>query len=263
MARFVAKKLAIRWRVWHHKCMSVRRKSVAEAVRSRVEAGGERLWRFDDFGDLPFVAVAHALSRLAKEGVVRRLSKGTYFRGRDTVFGPSHPNPEAMQRLAARTRNVSPAGLAAANVLGFTTQAGARAEVSTSAGSLPRKLVGKDTVVHTRRPAAWAGLSDRDAALLDFFRHPNRITDLGPEETTQRTLQLLSERGCFRRLLAVAGSEPPRVRALLGALGERLGQQTSALNQLRRSLNPLTRFDFGIYSDLPNARAWQAKADRR
>lgn len=243
--------------------MPVGKKSVARVVQSRVKTGGERLWRFDDFGDLSFVAVAHALSRLAKEGVVRRLSKGTYFRGRDTAFGPSHPNPEAMQRLAARTHDVFPAGLAAAGLLGFTTQSGARAEVSTSAGSLPRKLVGKDTVIHTRRPAAWAGLSDRDAALLDFLRRPNRITDLAPEEATRRTLELLSEHGCFKRLIAVAGTEPPRVRALLGALGERIGKRPGVLAGLRRSLNPLTRFDFGVYAVLPNAREWQAKGDRR
>lgn len=168
-----------------------------------------------------------------------------------------------MQRLAARTSDISPAGLAAAGLLGFTTQSGARAEVSTSAGSLPRKLVGKDTVVHTRRPAAWAGLPDRDAALLNFFRHPDRTTDLGPEATTQRTLDLLSERGCFKRLFAVAGTEPPRVRALLGALGERLGERRSVLDELRRSLNPLTRFDFGVYAVLPNAHEWQAKGRRQ
>lgn len=38
-------------------------------------------------------------------------------------------------------------------------------------------------------------------------------------ETISRTLQLLKERGRYERLVSVAASEPPRVRALLGALG--------------------------------------------
>jgi hypothetical protein len=42
--------------------------------------------------------------------------------------------------------------------------------VATSGFKLPRKLLGRDTVVHTRRPEAWAGLSEMDAALLDFMR---------------------------------------------------------------------------------------------
>ena len=45
-----------------------------------------------------------------------------------------------------------PAGIAAANLLGFTTQNAARVEVATDGLSLPRLIVGKETVIHTRRP---------------------------------------------------------------------------------------------------------------
>lgn len=130
-------------------------------------------------------------------------------------------------------------------------------------GSLPRKLVGSETVVHTRRPAAWSGLSERDAALLEFLRHPGRDSELSPEDTVRRTLSLLSERGCFTRLAAVAETEPPRIRALLGALGEQLGVRATILRRLRQSLNPLSRFDFGLFAGMPNARIWQAKGRRQ
>jgi hypothetical protein len=46
---------------------------------------------------------------------------------------------------------------------------------------------------------------------------------------------------------------------MLGALGEQLGSNPRTLQALQRSLNPLSRFDFGILSALPNAREWQAK----
>jgi hypothetical protein len=46
---------------------------------------------------------------------------------------------------------------------------------------------------------------------------------------------------------------------MLGALGERLGGDPKTLQSLRRSLNPLSRFDFGTLAALPNAQAWQAK----
>ena len=142
---------------------------VMRLVRQRIERGGERLWRFDDFRDLPFSAVAKALSRLTRVGTIERLSKGTYYRTRQTTFGKSRPNPTTIRQLAARHKTVFPSGLAAANLLGFTTQTGRQSEVATSALSLPRKLVGDDTVVHTRRPEAWAGLPEKDAALLDFL----------------------------------------------------------------------------------------------
>ena len=228
-------------------------------VRQRIEHGGERLWRFEDFRDLPLPAAAQALSRLARNGTLERLSKGIYYRARETAWGRSRPNPMALQRLAAQGRGIFPSGIAAASALGFTTQTANRGEVSTSASSLPRKLMGTETVIHTRRPAAWTGLSEIDAALLDFLRHGGRFTELTPEGTIQKVLTLLSEPGRFERLRQAAASEPPRVRAMLGALGEQLGGNPKTLASLRSSLNPLSRFDFGVLNALPNARAWQAK----
>src|ERR1700686_1110964 len=77
-------------------------------VRERIERGGERLWRFEDFRDLPLSAVAQALSRLARLGAVERLSKGIYFRSRPTGLVKSLPNPAAIQRLASRRQTVFP-----------------------------------------------------------------------------------------------------------------------------------------------------------
>lgn len=232
---------------------------VMRLVRQRIERGGERLWRFDDFRDLPFSAVAKALSRLTRVGTIERLSKGTYYRTRQSTFGKSRPNPTTIRQLAARHKTVFPSGLAAANLLGFTTQTSRQSEVATSALSLPRKLVGDDTVVHTRRPEAWAGLPEKDAALLDFLRHGAKFSELGQEETIKRIFSLLLEQGRLDRLLRIAETEPPRVRAMLGALAERLGKNGRALHRLRASLNPLSRFDFGMLTALPNAIGWQAK----
>ncbi len=228
-------------------------------VRQRIERGGERLWQPEDFRNLSFMAVAQALSRLKREGTLERLSKGVYYRTRDTAFGKSRPNPATIQKLAAKRKTVFPAGIAAANLLGFTTQTARRSEIATSALSLPRKLVGSETVIHTRRPQAWASLSDEDAALLDFLRKGGGTSELSPEETLRRTVALLSEKGRFQRLLKVADSEPPRVRAMLGAIGEQIGKKNAALQRLRDSLNPFSRFDFGLLSGLSQARAWQAK----
>ena len=234
-------------------------RQTAKWIRHRIEEGGERLWRFEDFRGVPVSAVAQALSRLAREGELQRLSKGVYYRARRTALGNSLPNPAAMRRLAATRKTVFSAGVTAANLLGFTTQTTGRAEIATSALSLPRKLVGGETVIHTRRPEAWAGLSQAEAALLDFLRCGGRTSELSPEETVSRTLVLLRHRGRFERLLNVADSEPPRVRAILGAIGEELGKRPAVLNRLRASLNPLSRFDFGVLSALPGSRRWQAK----
>jgi hypothetical protein len=231
-------------------------------VRRRIERAGERLWRLEDFSDLPFAAVAQSLSRLTREGALERLSKGVYYSSRPTTFGKSLPSPAAIRQLASRRKTVFPSGIAAANLLGFTTQTARHSEVATSALSLPRKLIGSETVVHTRRPEAWTSLSETDAALLDFLRRGGQTSELSPKETIARTVALLSERGRFERLLKAAASEPPRVRAILGAIGEQMGKKTAAIRRLRASLNPFSRFDFGLLAGLPGARHWQAKGQR-
>jgi len=46
---------------------------------------------------------------------------------------------------------------------------------------------------------------------------------------------------------------------MLGALGEELHKSPKLLGQLKRGLNPLSRFDFGRLESLRYAREWQAK----
>src|SRR5258706_6458205 len=231
----------------------------ASLVRDRIEQGGERVWRLEDFRDQPFMGVAQALSRLARAGLIERLSKGVYYRARQTVFGDSRPTPAAIGQLAARSISLFPSGTAAANLLGFTTQTARRGAIATNAPSLPRKLVGQDTVIHTRRPEAWSRLTEAEAALLDFLRRGGRDSELSPADTVRKTLALLSESDRYAHLVNVARTEPPRVRALLGALGQQLEASPQTLAALRDSLNPASRFDFGLFAALPDSRAWQAK----
>jgi hypothetical protein len=239
----------------------LRTRNAARTVRQQIEAGGERVWRMSDFAGLPFPAVAQTLSRMTRQGQLRRLGKGLYYRQRQTAFGPSLPNPAVIRSLPVRQR-AFPAGLAAANLLGFTTQNPARIELATEGMSLPRLIVGADAVVHTRRPPAWRSLSDTEAALLDFLRNRGETSELSPQETVQRLLAHLREPGRYERVLQAAATEPPRVRAILGAVGQELQQPPGVLNWLRASLNPLSRFEFGILSALPPAQEWQAKERR-
>lgn len=168
----------------------------------------------------------------------------------------SLPSGSASAALALRAP-VHPAGLTAANVLGFTTQNPARLEYATPAHDPPRALA--DANVRTRRPASREGLPVEDGALLEFLRDRGRSSDLSPEATYERLYQLLRDPSRFARLARAALDEPPRVRAMLGALGTEVGADEAALRRLRKSLNPLSRFDFGLLRGLPHAREWQAQ----
>lgn len=234
----------------------LRSQSAAKRVRQRILAGGERFWRHEDFEGLSPSGVATALSRLARDGELLRVRKGVYFRSRPTVIGPSVPAASGAVASSLRVP-LHPAGLSAANLLGLSTQNPARREYATPASDPPTALAGSR--VRTRRPRARAMLTAEEGALLELLRDRASTSDLSPPETARRLRNLLSDRERFARLAQAATQEPPRVRAMLGALGELAGAEEQRLQILRKSLNPLSRFDFGVLSALPNARDWQAK----
>jgi hypothetical protein len=104
-----------------------------------------------------------------------------------------------------------------------------------------------------------ATFSDQNCRYFQDCQTPRRSELATSSLTVQKTLGLLATDGHLERLLIVADSDPPRVRALLGALAEELGREPAARTRLRASLNPLSRFDFGQFTSLTHARKWQAK----
>lgn len=225
-------------------------------MRARIEKGGERYWRHTDFADLTPAAVVQALHRLERANAIRRVRKGLYYRGRATAFGPSIPSTADLASLGLHGA-LQPAGLTAANALGFTTQNPARPEYATNWPNPPTGIAG--AVIHTRRPSSRSRLTAREGAILEFLRERGRTSDLGSTGTILRLLQLLREGNTFAHLAAATADEPPRVRAMLGALGEEMRANPAQVARLRQSLNPLSRFDFGLLRSLKHAHDWQAK----
>lgn len=236
--------------------------NVASSLRAHIERGGERVWKFEDFKNYPTAAVVKELSRLVKLGKLKRLSKGIYYRSKITSFGESKPNLTELKKYAQKKKRIFPSGLSASNLLGLTSQNPQIAEVSTSSSSIPRKLIGEKIVINSRRPSAWSKLTEKEASVLDFLRGKALATDLESKEVIKRVLNILSEDNIYEHLLKVSSTEPPRVRAMLGALGEKLNKPDQVLQKLKESLNPLSKFDFGNLSELQNASNWQAKVKK-
>jgi len=232
-------------------------RSAADAVRTSVSGSGDRFWKHSDFEHLSALGVATELSRLARKGELQRVRKGVYYRSAPTAFGPSLPAATAAAAQAL-TVPVHPAGLSAANLLGLTTQNPLRTELATTAAKPPTALA--NASVHTNRPAARKRLTAREGAILEVLRDRANTSDLPPHETAQRLLEALAQERTYQRLaVAALAGEPPRVRAMLGALGQELDVPDRLLTRLRASLNPLSRFDFGALQALRHAPEWQAK----
>lgn len=238
--------------------MKTNRTNTSLYIHQLILEQGEGYWRHSDFAGLPPTAVSKTLSRMAQAGEIQRIGKGLYYRPRQTRFGSSRPSQSEIQKLPV-TQTLHPAGLSAANLLGFTTQNSLQSEFATPANSVPRTIVGDRAKVRTRRPETWKHLSNTEAALLDLLRSRAKLSELPPEETKQHLLECFREGESFDRLASVADAEPPRVRAMLGAIGQELGKSSQQLKKLRQSLNPISRFDFGILANLLYAKEWQAK----
>jgi hypothetical protein len=229
-----------------------------ESIRQRILAGGEGFWNHQDLADYPPATIAKTFTQLVKEGILQRISKGHYYHPRPTRFGNSQPVRSELPYQLTQTR-VYPAGVNAANLLGFTTQNAIDGTFATTASSLPTAWLGQRAKLFTRRPSTWENLAATEAALLDFLRSRGEWSDLSPAETNQQLLNHFRVPGRFDRLVAIAHAEPPRVRAMLGAIGQELKHSKDLLQQLRTGLNPYSRFEFGKLSSLWYAQEWQAK----
>jgi len=241
-----------------------RQASAMDMARKCIRRAPGSLIRATDLVEARPEAASKALSRLAEQGVIQRVRKGLYYVPKATLLGTSRPSEPAVVQKVLDYR-ARPTGLTAANVLGLTTQLPARPEYAAYAVVAP---AGLETARLRMRPRARAvELEARDAALLEFIRDRGRFGELGAEETYARLRSLLAGGGSatkpatrrLQRLRDAALLEPPRVRAILGALMVTAGLPPSLWKPLRESLNPFSRFDFGLFRELPNASEWRAK----
>ena len=255
--------------------------STASRVRRAVTRAGARgrAWRISDFSDMPALAVAQALSRLAREGVIVRLSKGVYavkgdapgrVRVSDARSKVRRPEARRSDREASGERRpapVFPSSILACNELYLSCQQTARPIVSTPGSRAPKEYLDGGFKVITRRPAAWRSLERLDGAILEVLREGAIHSELEPRNTAKVLAQSLRDQARLARVLAVAPAEPPRVRAMLGALIEhdrktREAMPAGGLDSLRATLNPTSRYDFGQLAELPTAPLWYARARR-
>ncbi len=132
--------------------------AMADRIMKRIRGKG-RGWVFTpkhflDFGSRG--AVDMAISRLAQSGSIRRVGRGLYDYPRlhDTL-GALSPDPAALAgAMAAQTGDkLAPAGAAAANRLGLSTQVPARASFATTGRTRVTKAAGRSlTLRHSRAP---------------------------------------------------------------------------------------------------------------
>ena len=235
-----------------------RTRSFAEEIRGRP---GHVIGTMT-FPDLPVSTVAHGLARLASRGELMRVRRGLYYVPRPSRFGPVPPDPIHTTLGALGEVELMPGGTAAANALGFTTQLpmGVTDVISTRGRRVRRDAMPGIRILE--RSIARKSLTADENAFLEVLRDPVNLIELSPVDACGHAVELLrSGRIELRRILPALWDEPPRVRAIVGALADRAGAGGDDLKRIRGLINGRSRFDFGPFSALPTARSWGAKRD--
>lgn len=183
--------------------------SVAGATRRRVErARPGTFFRRRDFagGDR---AVESALSRLATEGELLRVRNGLYWRGKKTRFGMTRPTALEVA-VAVGGPGAGPSGIAAAHLLGLTTQVPSTVEVAVP-GKVPDPMPGLrfrsrpySRREHRLRPA--------EVAVLELLRDPTAAEADWPR-VAARIRELIADGIVRAAVLDAQAAEEPRVQA--------------------------------------------------
>ena len=207
---------------------------------------------------------AKALERLQTKGIIKKISKGVFYKPEQTIFGELKPdyNEQLRPYLFENGKRIAYiTGAYLYNQLNLTTQMAFRIKIACRGKriSINRGAVKADAV------KSYAEVTDSNYELLGFLDAFKDIRQI-PDSTTAKTVKLLSER--IKQLTETQRAEmvkyallyPPRVRALLGAILESQMASSKDIKKLKESLNPLTTIKVGLKeSDLPTINNWNIK----
>lgn len=182
--------------------------SAAGAARRRVErARPGTFFRRRDFagGDR---AVESALSRLAAEGEIVRVRKGLYWRGKKTRFGMTRPTSLEIA-VTVGGPGSGPSGVAAAYLLGLTTQVPATVEVAVP-GKVPDPMPGlrfRSRPYSRREHRLWPA----EVAVLELLLEPHSAEAEWPR-VAERIRELIADGSVRAAALDTQAAEEHRVQ---------------------------------------------------
>ncbi len=197
-----------------------------------------------------YQSTAKVLERLQKKGVIKRLSKGLFYKPKKTVFGEKKPDEQQIlksyfyrngQRIAYIT------GTYLYNQMGLTTQIPAIIQIA----SRDRRIFVNRGTVKATPVKSYVDVTDDNYQMLGVLDALKDLKDI-PDLDIKSAITILEKQlnayndEQLDKLIGYALKYPPRVRALLGALLSDMKKRAPVTKKLKDSLNPLTVFKVGI-----------------
>jgi hypothetical protein len=241
--------------------------NVAEQIRNKIKKIPEsEPFGYTDLGinGNDFYSTAKALERLQKDGTIKKIGKGVFYKPKMTVMGPLGPDYNALltRFLFENGKRVGyVTGGELYNQLNLTTQ---NYFITTIATNRSRKKIEKGWL-KTTTVRAYAEITDENyhlLGMLDALKDIRRIADTSTAQAVKIITEKLANysKTTIQELISLATSYPPRVRALLGAILEYRFAKSVDLALLKNSLNPTTIYKLSIKEkELPTIKNWQIK----
>lgn len=198
--------------------------TIADKIMKRLRGRGRGKWvcTARDFLDLGSrAAVDQALSRLTKDGDLRRVGHGLYDLPRSsTVLNRAAPVDidKAMAALARRDSiRIMPDGIAAANQLGLTNAVPAKSSYLTDGATRDVKVGNRTIRLKHAGPAvmAWAGRPAGPVAQALRWLGPQAAKDARVAATLRRALPDDVKKDLARNSAGLPGWAVPLARSLI------------------------------------------------
>jgi Family of unknown function (DUF6088) len=236
---------------------------IAEKVENRIKGmkdGSVFKYQQLHINGGEYGAATKAIERLIQKGVIKRASKGTFFKPIKSQFGDLKPDERELIKpfLFKNGKRVAYiTGTELYNRMGLTTQVPKTIKIASSSKRITANLgkikIGssKSYVEVNKDNYYFLELLD---ALKDFKKIPDFDLQSGFLVIQEKIKRLKPEE--MNRLVKYALKYPPRVRAFLGAILEDLSK-AAHLRELKESLHPLTKYSTGInFKLLPSGPEW-------
>jgi hypothetical protein len=207
-----------------------------------------------------YQTAAKALERLQKKGIIKKISKGVFYKPKQTIFGELKPDYNELLKPflfknGKRIAYVTSTSLY--NQLGLTTQiafsikiASRSNRISISRGTLKASAV-----------KSYVEVTDDNYQLLGFLDAIKDIKTI-PDAEVKTSVKIIGGKikklndKQIKEMIQYGIMYPPRARALLGAILENI-DSTIDTKALKESLNPLTKIKIGLKeTELPTINNW-------
>lgn len=248
------------FKIYYYLCFM----TLAAEIRQRISRIPEgKTFGYNDLNIAKenYLTAAKALERIQKDGLIKKVSKGIFYKPQQTVFGELEPVYGELLRfyLFENGKRIAyETGYSLYNQLGLTTQMAFRIKIA----SRQKRININRGTLQAKAVKSYAEVNENNyqiLGILDAIKDIKKIPDCSVKHAFRRLSSIIGEfnEQQTKALIKYALVYPPRVRALVGAILDQIGSDDKGLDKLKDSLNPLSIFKLGFSEEaLPIKSKW-------